>query len=849
MSTPASIVPEWYLLPYYAILRSIPNKLIGVIAMFGSLLILLALPLLDTSRLRGNQFRPLMKLAFWIFVVTFILLLWIGSQHPNTPYLEIGQIFTVYYFAHFILVTPATGIMENSLHDVNAHRMDKIPLDCNQSKFQTIRYNNYYKNNNRVNSGLVLSQPHNSLSFGLRGVRYMSSNGDKNNEFSRKLIAGPSSSGSNLNNDVDEDSNMQVPVDHNLQLFWQSLRSQWARYMAERNQHTSSGDSLITDRLILWYNFRRTALPNAWYRSENHNNEIRSHLTDAVTWPGTNYGDLLAAAIPRASSTSLIQTLLVPSVHSAFILDIGIQAIKDSLQNENLSSEEKQRLLDLLGVLEGLSIGWNFGVVNNLNNEIQTFIQAHGFNNPSLRNSSVRFSFNHFIRTGNYGVGDQRVPTPIINLLDPARVTDFRAVVDEAVQLILNNNFSDSLDNLTINLAEYLNLGTTPLQSLTTQFHFLNTNMPVLIRHWENTLRYWNFRDINLNLVPRPHMTHFQEELVERVMTIANRQPWMLRNNVLIPYHYSSLSPEDLYLKILELMNQYPISENSSDSDITNYVRQIYNRLLVYWLSSNTTTGFIAETVLPNSENIFKEIYHNQWSKNNKKNVEALLEYKLTKSGQWAEMFVNSSKATKNNSINITLKSVYANIRNVFSNIFNFVGESISNLICLISGTIFYSYITNSFQFLTISEILGINPYLTSIIPIVLISKKFVEIYLWFESIPKWDLGHTFISIYFFGVFVYIAGLLLFGVSECPYIQFDFFNIFNFNTFSTKNIIIWSIPLIIFDLKHLLPKTKVGKIFVIGTIFVLGFCFLKLTVGTVSFYCLMLNLFYVFYKK
>ena len=120
MATPASIVPEWYLLPYYAILRSIPNKLLGVIAMFGSLLILLALPLLDTSRLRGNQFRPIMKLAFWFFVMTFVILLWIGSQHPNTPYLEIGQIFTFYYFAHFLIVTPALGILENTLHDVNA---------------------------------------------------------------------------------------------------------------------------------------------------------------------------------------------------------------------------------------------------------------------------------------------------------------------------------------------------------------------------------------------------------------------------------------------------------------------------------------------------------------------------------------------------------------------------------------------------------------------------------------------------------------------------------------------------------------------------------------------------------
>jgi ubiquinol-cytochrome c reductase cytochrome b subunit len=64
MSTPSLIVPEWYLLPYYAILRSIPNKLLGVIAMFGSLLILLVLPFTDLSRIRGNQFRPAMKFFF-----------------------------------------------------------------------------------------------------------------------------------------------------------------------------------------------------------------------------------------------------------------------------------------------------------------------------------------------------------------------------------------------------------------------------------------------------------------------------------------------------------------------------------------------------------------------------------------------------------------------------------------------------------------------------------------------------------------------------------------------------------------------------------------------------------------
>jgi len=118
MQTPPSIVPEWYLLPYYAILRSIPNKLLGVVAMFASLLILLAMPLLDTSRLRGSQFRPLMKFIFWVFVSNFFILMWIGSQHPVSPFSEIGQFATLLYFAWFLVLVPFTGILENTLIDL-----------------------------------------------------------------------------------------------------------------------------------------------------------------------------------------------------------------------------------------------------------------------------------------------------------------------------------------------------------------------------------------------------------------------------------------------------------------------------------------------------------------------------------------------------------------------------------------------------------------------------------------------------------------------------------------------------------------------------------------------------------
>lgn len=115
MQTPPAIVPEWYLLPFYAILRSIPNKLLGVIAMFASILMLMVMPVTDLSKLRGVQFRPLSKIAFFIFVANFLVLMQIGAKHVETPFIEFGQISTVLYFAHFFIIVPVLSILENSL--------------------------------------------------------------------------------------------------------------------------------------------------------------------------------------------------------------------------------------------------------------------------------------------------------------------------------------------------------------------------------------------------------------------------------------------------------------------------------------------------------------------------------------------------------------------------------------------------------------------------------------------------------------------------------------------------------------------------------------------------------------
>ena len=94
--------------------------------MFASLLILLVLPITDTSRIRGLTFRPIMKIFFWLFVVDFLILLWIGSEHPNSPYIEIGQIATLFYFVWFIFIIPVVGIIENSLFDIGLSQRDSM---------------------------------------------------------------------------------------------------------------------------------------------------------------------------------------------------------------------------------------------------------------------------------------------------------------------------------------------------------------------------------------------------------------------------------------------------------------------------------------------------------------------------------------------------------------------------------------------------------------------------------------------------------------------------------------------------------------------------------------------------
>lgn len=131
MQTPAAIVPEWYLLPFYAILRSIPNKLLGVIAMFSAILILLVLPVTDISRSRGMQFRPLSKVVFYIFIANFLILMQLGAKHVESPFIEFGQLSTLLYFAYFVVIVYGTTLIENSFVDFR-HSVVKSGFSINK---------------------------------------------------------------------------------------------------------------------------------------------------------------------------------------------------------------------------------------------------------------------------------------------------------------------------------------------------------------------------------------------------------------------------------------------------------------------------------------------------------------------------------------------------------------------------------------------------------------------------------------------------------------------------------------------------------------------------------------------
>jgi len=112
MVTPPHIVPEWYFLPFYAILRAVPNKLLGVLAMFSAIIVLFFLPWLDTSKVRSAKFRPLYRQFFWLFLIDCLFLGYIGGKPAEGDYIWMGQLATVYYFCHFLVILPVLGKIE-----------------------------------------------------------------------------------------------------------------------------------------------------------------------------------------------------------------------------------------------------------------------------------------------------------------------------------------------------------------------------------------------------------------------------------------------------------------------------------------------------------------------------------------------------------------------------------------------------------------------------------------------------------------------------------------------------------------------------------------------------------------
>jgi quinol-cytochrome oxidoreductase complex cytochrome b subunit len=112
MVTPAHIVPEWYFLPFYAILRAVPDKLLGVLAMFAAIAVLFVLPWLDRSPVRSATFRPIYKIMFWVFLLDCVALTYLGAKPAEGIYVVLSRLCTVYYFAHFIILLPALSIFE-----------------------------------------------------------------------------------------------------------------------------------------------------------------------------------------------------------------------------------------------------------------------------------------------------------------------------------------------------------------------------------------------------------------------------------------------------------------------------------------------------------------------------------------------------------------------------------------------------------------------------------------------------------------------------------------------------------------------------------------------------------------
>ena len=150
--TPPHIVPEWYFLPFYAILRSIPDKLGGVIAMISAILILLLLPIINTSKIRSSKFRPIFSIAYWFLVADFLILGWVGQKPVESPYIEVGMAATAFYFIFLLFLLPLIGLIEKYLLDHENEIIEELLLEeYDQEEFEFFFWENvdrYYNDKN-----------------------------------------------------------------------------------------------------------------------------------------------------------------------------------------------------------------------------------------------------------------------------------------------------------------------------------------------------------------------------------------------------------------------------------------------------------------------------------------------------------------------------------------------------------------------------------------------------------------------------------------------------------------------------------------------------------------------------
>jgi quinol-cytochrome oxidoreductase complex cytochrome b subunit len=154
--TPPHIVPEWYFLPFYAILRSIPDKLGGVVAMISAILVLFLLPIINTSEIRSSKFRPIFRVLYWFLVSDFILLGWIGQKPVESPFIEVGMFATMFYFLFMLILVPLVGLVEKTV--VAMQNLNPIVPGSSEDRIRLLGLFRILANAQNYNNNAVIAE-------------------------------------------------------------------------------------------------------------------------------------------------------------------------------------------------------------------------------------------------------------------------------------------------------------------------------------------------------------------------------------------------------------------------------------------------------------------------------------------------------------------------------------------------------------------------------------------------------------------------------------------------------------------------------------------------------------------